>query len=201
MWMSRWIHFTCKYSHTADPSYSFAILASCQPDTLSLTIYNERLILDFKQTDACHLHFSYTVLPVHLGMHYSAIVASFFGEISWKWSAVLRFYIFAPSSVPAPHKPWWHYLISCLKTFHAGNSYWNKKIFPLTCQPLLPPSVMKPIDLQNINAAHLIQLVTVLGNNHTTIRNLPNHQSVVAVYDRLGCWSLPAQDDQDKLYP
>lgn len=115
MWISRWIHFTCKYSHTADPSYSFAILASCQPDTLSLTIYNERLILDFKQTDACHLHFSYTVLPVHLGMHYSAIVASFFGEISWKWSAVLRFYIFAPSSVPAPHKPWWHYLISCVE--------------------------------------------------------------------------------------
>lgn len=60
MWMSRWIHFRCKYAHAADLSYSFDILASCQPDTPSLTIYNERLILDFKQTDASHLHFSVT---------------------------------------------------------------------------------------------------------------------------------------------
>lgn len=60
MWMSRWIHFRCKYAHAADLSYSFDILASCQPDTPSLTIYNERLILDFKQTDASHMHFSVT---------------------------------------------------------------------------------------------------------------------------------------------
>lgn len=60
MWMSRWIHFRCKYAHAADLSYSFDILASCQPDTPSLTIYNERLILDFKQTGASHLHFSVT---------------------------------------------------------------------------------------------------------------------------------------------
>lgn len=167
MWMSRWIHFTCKYSHTADPSYSFAILASCQPDTLWLTIYNERIILDFKQTDASHLHFSYTVLPVHLGMHYLAIV-----EISWKWSAVLRFYIFALSSVPAPHEPWWHYLKAHLKTFYAGNSYWNKEIFPLTWQHLLPPSVMKPINLRNITAALLKQLVTVIAKLITPLWQL-----------------------------
>lgn len=122
---------------------------------------------------------------------------------SWKWSAVLRFCIFAASSVPVPHKPWWHYLIAHFKTFHAGNSCW-KKIFPLTWQHLLPPFVMKPKNHHNITAALLIQLVTVSGNNRPTFRNSLNHQSVVAVYDRssglwLGCWSLPTQDDQDQL--
>lgn len=86
MWMSRWIHFRCKYAHVADLSYSFDILASCQPDTPSLTIYNERLILDFKQTDASHLHSS-----VYLGVHYLATVASFLqGLAEIKCSCVLQ---------------------------------------------------------------------------------------------------------------
>lgn len=38
-----------------NPSNSFAILARCQSDTLSLATYNERLILDFKWAQAAAL--------------------------------------------------------------------------------------------------------------------------------------------------